>query len=199
MTAPGVVTTVAGPEHASALAALFERADVPCHCRYYHFEGNANAWLDRCFHHVAENRDEMARGLAAHSEDTLGVIALSGEAVIGWLKITWASAVPRLYAQRLYKNLPCFSGPRDRVMAIGCTLVDPARRGEGVHHALLDEALRLARARGATAVEAFPRRAEGLRDAEVWTGPLSAFLARGFEIVNDFAPYPVLRKVVETP
>ena len=31
-----------------ALAALFERAESPCFCRYWHFEGDKNAWLDRC-------------------------------------------------------------------------------------------------------------------------------------------------------
>jgi len=60
--------------------------------------------------------------------------------------------------------------------------------------------VRLAEARGARCIEAFPRRAELLGPAELWTGPFSIYEQAGFKIVSDFAPYPVLRyDVTGTP
>ena len=47
--------------------------------------------------------------------------------------------------------------------------------------------------RGARAIEAFPRRSEQAGPAELWVGPANIFLQAGFEIINDFGPYPVLR------
>jgi GNAT superfamily N-acetyltransferase len=181
------------PEHGPFLAALFARCDVACHCRYWHFQGNTNAWLDRCAHAVDVNRAEMMAALDARSDEMLGVAALEADAAVGWLKLSPASSVPKIYEQRIYRKLPCFDGPRDGVLTVGCLLVDPLRRKHGVATALVEGAVALARSRGATAIEAFPRRAEGTRDEEVWTGPFSLLTQAGFEIVHDFAPYPVLR------
>jgi hypothetical protein len=50
-----------------------------------------------------------------------------------------------------------------------------------------------ARRAGAKQFEAFPRRAEQVSDDQLFTGPFSIFEEHGFRIVNDFAPYPVLR------
>lgn len=181
------------PEHGAALAELFARADVACHCRYFHFAGTTNDWLGRCAHAPEQNRAEMLAAVDEASPEMHGVVALDGRRVIGWLKLAPAEAVPKLYAQRIYRRLPCFDGPRDAVLAIGCMLVDPEHRRRGVAQALLRGAIEVGRARHARALEAFPRRAEGLRDEEVFTGPFSAFLEAGFRIVHDFPPYPVLR------
>ena len=185
----------AAPEHGPLLSALFVRASVACHCRYWHFGGDTNAWLGRCAHAANQNREEFASGLASGSEETNGVVALGpgGERAVGWLKVTNARALPKLYDQRLYRKLPCFDGPREGVLTIGCVLVDPADRRRGVAGALLGGAIALARAQGARALEAFPRRAEALHDADVWTGPFAMYARAGFAVVHDFAPYPVLR------
>jgi GNAT superfamily N-acetyltransferase len=180
-------------EHGAALTELFRRADIPCHCRYWHFTGATNSWLDRCAHAVDVNRDELLDALERRSAEASGVVALAGDRVVGWLKLAPAESVPKLYAQRLYRGLPCFSGARDGVFAVGCLLVDPEARRAGIAGALLDRAVELARSKGGRAIEAFPRRAEPMSDAEAWTGPLSLFTKRGFEIVHDFAPYPVMR------
>lgn len=139
------------------------------------------------------NRAEMAAALECSSEEMSGAVALSAERVVGWLKLSRTSLVPKLYDQRLYRNLPCFSGARDGVFAIGCVLVDPAFRRRGVARALLRCAVDTARSLGGSAIEAFPRRADGVSDAELWLGPYSLFLESDFQVVHDFAPYPVLR------
>jgi GNAT superfamily N-acetyltransferase len=135
----------------------------------------------------------MLGAMETRSPEMQGVVALGGSRVVGWLKLAPAGAVEKLYAQRVYRRLPCFDGPRDGVLAVGCLLVDPEWRKRGVARALVHGAIALGREQRARALEAFPRRAEGLRDEEAFTGPFAVFVEAGFEIVHDFQPYPVLR------
>lgn len=177
-----------------ALARLFESADVPCHCRYWHFEGDKNAWLERCALSPEVNRTEMVAALERNDETMRGFVAMSSDgAAVGWLKLTESKHLDKLYSQRLYRGLPCFDGPREGIWAIGCILVDEAWRRQGVARRLLEAAIEGGRRRGARSIEAFPRRAEGVSDAQLWTGPVRLFLEAGFTTVHDFGPYPVLR------
>ncbi|HEY4105810.1 MAG TPA: GNAT family N-acetyltransferase [Polyangiaceae bacterium] len=177
--------------HAAALVDLFARTNTPCHCQYWHFPGDKNAWLDRMFHAPDENRAAFVRGL--DSAELKGVVALAGERAVGWMKLCAAERVPKLYEQRLYKALPCFAGPRDAVLTIGCMLVDEDFRRRGVARSLIQSGVGLARKSGARAIEAFPRCSEHAQAPELWLGPMKVFLEAGFQVVNDFAPYPVLR------
>lgn len=189
----------AGEQHAEGLLALFEKAESGCYCNYWHFTGDKNAWLERCYLEPEENRAALVERL--RGAELCGVVARdSAGTVCGWLKVTRAAAVPRLYEQRVYKSLPCFgaeSGSRDDVYTVACMYVAEAARGRGVAKALLAHAVVVTREVGATALEAFPRGgrpdAERLRPDEVWMGPEASFLAAGFEPVSDFRPYPVLR------
>jgi GNAT superfamily N-acetyltransferase len=180
---------------APALAELFARAGSDCHCEWWHFEGDKNAWLARLAHAPEANREalfERARGSGLS-----GVIAVTrpGE-VVGWMKLTAASDVAKLYAQRPYRGLPTLKESRPGTMTIGCFLVDPTWRRRGVAASLLATGLELARAAGAPAVEAFPRRAEALRDEELWTGPYGLLSRHGFEVIHELAQYPVLRRML---
>jgi GNAT superfamily N-acetyltransferase len=124
-------------------------------------------------------------------------VALAGDTLVGWMKAAPARVMAKLYDQRLYRRLPCFEGDREGVFTIGCALVHPEHRRRGVARALVAGAVRLAPAWGARALEAFPRRPrEHVSDEELWTGPMGAFSANGFVVVNDFEPYPVLRRVL---
>jgi GNAT superfamily N-acetyltransferase len=138
----------------------------------------------------------MLEALAAGSPETCGIVALEEGRVVGWLKLAEARVMQKLYDQRVYRRLPCFEGPREGVYTVGCLLVEPGHRRRGVATVMLNAAVEYAELRGGTAIEAFPRRAEGTRDEEVWTGPFPLFERCGFVIVNDFAPYPVLRLVL---
>jgi GNAT superfamily N-acetyltransferase len=190
-----MIVTAVEPAHAAGLVELFERNHVRCYCQWWHFPGDKNAWLDRCAFRPEENRDAFTSALAAGSEAMRGVVALGdGGAVIGWMKLAPAETVPKLYDQRLYRKLPCFGGDRSGVYAIGCFLVDEAHRRRGVARALIAGGVAAARAWGARAIEAFPRNSETAGAEELWTGPPQALLSNGFAVVNDFRPYPVLRK-----
>jgi GNAT superfamily N-acetyltransferase len=192
-TDPELIVREATPRDSSLLEAFFAQADVPCHCRYWEFRGTSNEWLDRCANRPFENRAEFEEALRDSARQVQGVLAEHGEKVVGWLKLTRARSMEKLYQQRLYRGLPCFAGDRDGVMTVGCFLVARPWRRHGVARRLIGEAIHIARARGASSLEAFPRRAEGVDDAELWMGPYAAFVEAGFETVSDFAPYPVLR------
>ncbi len=186
----------AGPEHAAGLAALFTAAGSPCFCRFWHFTGSNNAWLERCATAPEENRAELEAALAEGSDEARGVVALDdASTLVGWLKVAPAAVMKKAYDRRLYRALPCFEGDRRGVFLVGCALVHPGHRHRGVATALVAGAVRLAPAWGARALEALPRRPrEAVSDEELWTGPLGAFTAAGFVEVNAFEPYPVLRK-----
>ena len=199
--------------HADGLLALFEGAGSGCFCNYWYFEGDKNAWLERCYIKPEENRAALVRRLS--SAELCGVVALSPdqaserserhEAICGWMNLSRVGTVPRLYDQRVYRNLPCFQsepGAREHVYAVACCYVAEAARGRGVARGLLSAAIELVRGAGGTAIEAFPRgrpatdsdsASERLRPDEVWLGPETLFQVAGFVAVSDFRPYPVLR------
>ena len=178
--------------------ALFDAAGSHCFCRFWHFAGDNNAWLDRCYNATGENRAEFEAALAAGIDEARGVVAFDdADGLVGWLKVAPAGGMKKLYDRKLYRNLPCFAGDRSGVFVVGCALVHPAHRHRGVATALVAGAVRIAPIWGARALEAFPRRPkEPVSDDELWTGPMGAYENNGFVEVNDFEPYPVLRRAL---
>lgn len=182
--------------HLEGLHAVFEAASSTCFCRYWHFEGTKNEWLDRCAHRPEENRVELDAAVREEREDGQGIVAVSDDGtVIGWMKLTRRSAVPKLRRLPVYRSLDL--GDEHAVLSIGCFLIHPAHRRTGVARALIEASERIADERGAAAIEGYPRRSSApLYDEEAWQGPEPAFLAAGFEHVAGDAPYPVYRKVL---
>lgn len=190
-----VVISRAEPRHAAGLAALFGSNGYGCHCRFWHFQGTAREWLARCAHEPETNRRESEAALLAGSAEMSGFVAESPAGMlIGWLKVAPAASLSKLYEQRLYKGLPCFEQDRTGVFTIGCLLVREDFRHRGVARALLAGAVEAAPSLGARALEAFPRSDADVADAALMLGPSRLFQDAGFEIVNDFYPYPVLRR-----
>ena len=193
---PALRVDAAAPEHLAGLVALFEAAGSPCYCRFWHFEGDNNAWLDRCYNAPSDSRAEFEAALASGSDEARGIVASDERGdLVGWLKVAPVAAVKKAYARRLYRGLPCFDGDRSGVFLIGCALVHPAHRHRGVANALVAGAVRIAPSWGARALEAFPRRPrEPVSDDELWTGPMGVYDNSGFVEVHTFDPYPVLRR-----
>lgn len=166
---------------------LFEHAGCDCYCRYWHFEGTKNEWLDRCANRPEENATEEP--LAT------GLVALEGNDAVGWMKIAPRAGMAKLRRLPVYKSRDL--GSDEGVLSIGCFLVDPSRRGHGVARALLEAAPAYARTRGAVTLEAYPRRSDHrLGDEEAWMGQLELFLSLGFVAIDaagGFDAYPVLR------
>lgn len=191
--APEPVCTQVEPGDAAELARLFDRADSPCFCRYWHFDGDRNAWLARCALERELNRTELALELSIPAGRPHGVVARIGPTIVGWMKLTPVERVQKLYQQRPYRGLGCFSGERSRILTLGCVLVDPEVRRRGIARRMIEHGIVLARRMSASAIEAFPRRGDPLRDEELLGGPFSSLNALGFQVAHDFGPYPVLR------
>jgi GNAT superfamily N-acetyltransferase len=197
---------------APAWAALFAACGSACFCRYWHFEGNKNAWLARCVDHPEDNRDEQLALLRTGSADARGLVALDGPTAVGWMKLTPRRSVPKLLRQGAYRALDLGDG--ERVWSIGCLLVDPAWRARGVARALVSAAAEYVRrwagvggeaaASGTVpcVVEAYPRgplsdfEPPRLHDEEVWMGTVRLYESCGFERVAGERAYPVMRKTV---
>ncbi|MBX3127094.1 MAG: GNAT family N-acetyltransferase [Polyangiaceae bacterium] len=182
-----------GASDGDALARLFERTGSSCYCRWWHFSGDKNAWLARAAHAPADSRGELLRAVAGGSDEALGVVAVEHAEIVGWMKLAPAAALAKLYASRPYRGMRDLGSEREGVWTIGCFLVDERQRRRGLSVELVRAGLQLATARGAVAVEAFPRRADGLAPEERWTGSYGALLAAGFVVIHDYAQYPVMR------
>jgi len=174
------------------LIALFEAADARCFCQYWHFEGDKNEWLARCFPDPSDNRVALA-GQASQGE-LEGVVAIERGTVVGWAKLAFAEALPKPYGQRFYRALPCFRGDRAGVALLACMLVHPSHRRRGVSRRLVAAAIERSRAIGARSLEVLPRRVDHrVADEELWTTPFSGLRELGFVEVDGEGPYPVMR------
>ncbi len=189
-----MITRPIATTDAPLLSALFEACDCRCYCRYWHFEGDKNDWLARCFGDVASNERELSERVESGDDEALGVVAELDRALVGWLKLTPSRSIAKAYDQRLYKGLPLLDPAREGVFFLGCALVAPGARHRGTATALVKAAVELGRARGARIIEAFPRRPrDAVRDEELWTIPAAALEANGFRPVAGEDPYPVLQ------
>ncbi len=186
--------------HADRWRGLFERSNSACHCRYWHFGGDKNSWLERCAFRESENADEASNALRSGDASAMGVVAIdtsaADEPIVGWVKVAPRASLQKLRKLPVYRALDL--GEDTNIFSIGCFLVDPSMRRHGVAKALLRGAIDFARECGADFLEAYPRRAEGaLHDAEAWLGPYAIFTDEQFVAIHDDGPYPVLRKAMK--
>lgn len=81
----------------------------------------------------------------------------------------------------------------DDAWMIGCVLILPAFRQQGVAREALSLIVDDLRLRGARSVDVFPKR--GASEAgELWNGPESTYVQLGFAVVRDDAKRPLLRR-----
>jgi GNAT superfamily N-acetyltransferase len=180
------------PALLGAWAALFEACGCTCYCRWWHFTGTKNEWLARCFEESTRNRDDQAALVEAGAPEADGLVAMDGSEAIGWMKLAPRSLLPKLRRQGAYRPLDL--GDDAGIWSIGCLLVRPDRRRQGVARALVTAAPEHVRTRGGRAVEAYPHRVgHALHDEEAWMGPEGVFVTLGWRAVHDVAPYPVYR------
>ena len=179
--------------HLDGFAALFEATSSSCFCRYWHFTGTKNEWLDRCAHRPEENLAEQSAAVTAGDASASGLVAIEDGAVVGWMKVAPREAVPKLTGLPVYRGLSFEPG----TWSIGCFVVHPASRRQGVARALVSGAIAHVQAWGGRFLEGHPRRSEApLYDEEAWQGPERIFLELGFTAIHDQGPYPVYRKVL---
>ena len=189
-------TSLASPADSEALSRFFEACGSACFCRYWHFPGDKNDWLDRCANHPEENRAELVADLGAHDANAYAVVARedTDDDIVGWLKLVRPRRAPKIVEQRYYRGLPCLDALGESALVVGCMLVRPSHRHLGVARTLVRGAIEVAQRLQASSVIALPRAAaERVTDEELWLGPLSVFSGLGFREVHCERPYPVLR------
>jgi len=122
-----------------------------------------------------------------------GLLAYAGDEPVGWVAIEPREAYPRLARSRTLA--PVDDRP---VWSITCFFVARPHRGKGLTRALIEAAVRFARSRGATIVEAYPTEYRSdVADAWVYTGAASTFRALGFEeVARRSRSRPIVRKAV---
>ena len=184
--------------HLDGFAKLFESASSSCYCRYWHFTGVKNDWLDRCANRPEENLAEQAEAVRRGDFSAHGLVALDADradAVVGWMKLAPRETIPKLSSLPVYRNLAADPG----TWTIGCFLVAPAERHRGVARALIAAAEPQVRIWGGKFIEAHPRRSEApIHDEQAWQGPERLFVELGYVPTHDEAPYPVYRKVISS-
>jgi GNAT superfamily N-acetyltransferase len=130
-----------------------------------------------------------------------GVLAyLDGEPV-GWAAVAARPGYTRLPRSQVLRGVAGDELADASVWSLTCFVVRVGFRRRGVATALLDGAVRYARASGARVVEAYPVdvSARGaVSSAELFHGPLTTFLAAGFREVRRSSPgRPVVRLELE--
>ncbi len=182
-------------DNVEALVGLFDAAGCACFCRYFHFTGTKNEWLDRLAHDPLEGARELRASVASASVSASsrsgGLVARdrSGEAV-GWAKVVPLAAVPKLRLQGAYRPLDL--GDETTTLVVGCLLVHPAHRKSGVARALVRAAQAFAATSGASRLLGLPRRsALPLYDEEAFAGPERVYEKLGFRVLHPSPAYPV--------
>lgn len=115
-----------------------------------------------------------------------GVVAFLGDEPVGWCGFAPRLSVPRLLRSR---TIPAID--ERNVWAIGCFVVRPGYRRQGITRALLDGVVQYARATGAPGLEGYPIDPEGRRvdTAFGFVGFTSTFERAGFRRVVETAAH----------
>jgi ribosomal protein S18 acetylase RimI-like enzyme len=149
---------------------------------------------------TAGNREALHQQVTAGAGPPPGVLArVDGEAA-GWCAVGPRPAYPRLAASAKAKAAGDHGPDDESRWAVLCFVVRTEFRRRGLAGPLLDAAVDLARAHGATSLEAYPVdvAAKGrVSSSELYHGSLSTFLAAGFTEVTRTAPTrPIVRLAV---
>jgi ribosomal protein S18 acetylase RimI-like enzyme len=161
-----------------ALAGLFSQGGDPkwCWCTYWR--------VPRSTWNTAKppaNRRAL-QSLATKGDPTPGLVALRDGEAVGWVSLGPREDYERLAGSRTIPQLP-----GNDVWSIVCFVVGRRSRRSGVASALLEAAIKQARAGGARVLEAYPVQTYGTRisSASVYTGTLGMFERAGFRIASE--------------
>lgn len=171
-----------------------QRGDAAsCQCQWFRARDREFTDMPR-EEREARFREQTACGHPG-APTTSGIVALLGEEPVGWCAVE-----PRTHYARLLRTRVPWSGrDEDRadegVWAVVCFVVRRGYRRQGVSTALAVAAVEHARARGARAVEGYPKQlAPGKEEiwGELYVGTPGMFEAAGMRVVSR----PTLRRLV---
>jgi GNAT superfamily N-acetyltransferase len=165
------------------LAAFFALSGASSHCWCTWWRQTSAEFTRGIEQHGEGNRALMESLVEAGAEP--GLLAYRDGRPVGWV-----SVAPRIQFGRLLRSRRTGPQPEEatdaRVWSVVCFWIPRAERGKGVATMLLNKAVEHAKARGATAVEAYPVDASSGRHpaANLFTGTLAMFLRAGFHEVD---------------
>lgn len=112
------------------------------------------------------------------NEGAIGILAYEEDSPIGWTTLG-----PKTMFDRVERAPSLRTPDGETAWCIPCFFIERQHRGQGVAKTLLKAAERLARARGAPALEGYPIQPQGSRvpGAFAFTGVPSLFESAGFE------------------
>lgn len=150
-----------------------------CHCVGW-WVPTWDGWSER----KAEQNRALRLKLFAEGVDD-GYLAYDGAEPVGWCQVWRRDAFAKLKSQ--------FSVQSDSgAWMIGCFFIAPEHRQQGIAKTMLAFILADLKTRGATIVDAFPKRESHEAD-ELWNGPEPMFTAAGFRIVTNDPKRPLMR------
>jgi len=153
-----------------------------CYCYFNHAPHHLKKWVDRT---AEENRSAVSRRI--HDGQMHGYLAYLDDR-----PVAWCNAAPRAQMTTLDDDAEV---QVDKVGSIVCFVVAKPYRGMGIAHRLLEAACEGFRRQGFEIAEAYPLK-DAQDDAANHHGPLSMFLAAGFEPVREEDGIVIVRKML---
>lgn len=154
-----------------------------CYCAEPIFAGDDEEWAGRT---PEDNRRDISRMLA--TGETTGLLAYADGKPVGWCHYGRTTRFVQLM-----KRYELEAASQAGVGSVACFVITPPYRGHGVATALLETACDRLAAAGLEWVEAYPRK-EGERAQAHFRGPLSMYVAAGFQPYRETDSYVVVRK-----
>jgi GNAT superfamily N-acetyltransferase len=178
------------PQRLADLADLFDSSGVTrgCWCMYF-----ISSRAEFGAGYGAGNRAAFEQ-LACRSVEPLGLLAYAGTNPVGWCAGGPRARYPRTIGPRARILAARDAAEDDVVWLVPCFFVRAGERGHGVTGALLDAAVELADAHGATAIEGFPRAAGQPPSPDDYLGREEWFASRGFTPIDRPTPRRVVMR-----
>ena len=163
-----------------------------CWCTHFRLDPSVRAAMDG-------NQKREVLHQAVGEALAPGLIAVDGDAPVGWVQVTPRAAVPRWNTDRTVSRPLDGDDPSDPgLWAISCFFIQSKRRGQGLSHLLVRAATDHAKQNGARMLEACPmHQAKRSKSIGLFVGSVSVFAKAGFEIVAERKDgRPLMRKVL---
>ena len=155
-----------------------------CYCMETHRTQNDAEWAART---AGDNRRDMT-ALIERGKVT-ALLALADGKPVGWCNYGETT-----HLAGLVQRFGLVPDDHDGIGSVACFVIAAPYRGHGVASKLLDVAVERMRARGLSAIEAYPSRAGDDSAQGNYRGPLEMFTRAGFETYRETDHHVIVRK-----
>lgn len=184
-----ITTREIKPADWDALEELFgaKGACGGCWCMVWRSPYAGKAWRERLGEPNRRDLQSLLQSGALHA-----ALAFDAEMPVGWCSVGPRADFPGLQRSRVLKT-----EWDERTWSVTCFVVKRTHRGRGVSGALLREAIRIAKKRGAKVIEGYPAKVNPekpkLPAVFAWTGVPAIFEGAGFTCITPPDARPIYR------